>query len=41
MTKEPFMPVRLYYSIPGRAFVTGLLRKLQCVAEVPVDRCWR
>jgi len=34
------MPVRLYYSIPGRAFVTTRLRTLRCVTEVPVDRCW-
>jgi hypothetical protein len=40
MTKEPFMPVRLYYSIPGRAFVTSRLRSLRCMVEVPVERCW-
>lgn len=34
------MPVRLYYSIPGRAFVTTRLRTLRCMTEVPVDRCW-
>jgi len=40
MTREPFMPVRLYYSIPGRAFVTTRLRTMRCMAEVPADRCW-
>jgi hypothetical protein len=41
MTKEPFQPVRLYYSIPGRAFVTQRLRSLRCVVEVPSERCWQ
>lgn len=34
------MPVRLYYSIPGRAFVTRRLRSLLCMVEVPAERCW-
>jgi hypothetical protein len=40
MTKEPFQPARLYYSIPSRAFVTSRLRGLRCMAEVPSERCW-
>jgi hypothetical protein len=40
MTKEPFMPVRLYYSILGRAFVTSRLQDLRCMVEVPSERCW-
>jgi hypothetical protein len=28
LTREPVQPVRLYYSIPGRAFVTRRLRGL-------------
>ena len=39
MTKEPFQPVRLYYSIPDRSFVTERLRGLKCVVEVPHERC--
>lgn len=41
MTKEPFQPVRLYYSIPGRSFVTEKLRGLKCMVEVPPERCWQ
>ncbi|MEW6745106.1 MAG: hypothetical protein AB1486_20315 [Planctomycetota bacterium] len=41
MTKEPFQPVRLYYSIPSRSFVTDRLRRLKCVVEVPDERCWQ
>jgi hypothetical protein len=41
MTKEPFQPVRLYYSIPDRAFVTARLRSMQCMVEVPPERCWQ
>lgn len=41
MTKEPFQPVRLYYSIPSRPFVTERLRKLECVVDVPEERCWQ
>lgn len=41
MTKEPFQPVRLYYSIPDRAFVTKRLRDLECMVEVPHERCWQ
>jgi hypothetical protein len=41
MTKEPFQPVRLYYSIPDRSFVTERLRGLKCMVEVPPERCWQ
>lgn len=41
LTKEPFQPVRLHYAIPDRAFVTGRLRTLKCVAEAPAERCWQ
>jgi hypothetical protein len=41
LAKEPFQPVRLYYSIPGQAFVTGKLRALQCVVEVPAEHSWQ
>jgi hypothetical protein len=41
MTNEPFQPVRLYYSIPDRSFVTRKLRALKCMIEVPPDRCWQ
>ncbi len=41
MTKEPFQPVRLYYSIPDRSFVTERLRGLECMVEVPPERCWQ
>lgn len=34
------MPVRLYYSIPGRSFVTSRLRSLRCMADVPAERGW-
>ena len=41
MTNEPFQPVRLYYSIPDRSFVTEKLRALKCMVEVPPERCWQ
>jgi len=41
MTGEPFQPVRLYYSIPDRLFVTEKLRALKCMVEVPPERCWQ
>jgi hypothetical protein len=41
MTREPFQPVRLYYAIPGRSFVTERLRGLKCMVEVPPERCWQ
>jgi hypothetical protein len=41
MTNEPFQPVRLYYAIPDRAFVTKKLRGLKCMVEVPPERCWQ
>ena len=40
MTREPFQPVRLYYVIPDRSFVTERLRSLECMVEVPHERCW-
>jgi hypothetical protein len=40
MTKEPFQPVRLYYSIPSQPFVLAKLQKLACVVEAPPERCW-
>lgn len=41
MTKEPFQPVRLYYSIPSRAFVLAKLEKLACIVEAPAEQCWQ
>jgi hypothetical protein len=41
MTKEPFQPARLYYRIPPRPIVLAQLRKLECMAEDPVKRCWQ
>ena len=41
LTKEPFQPVRLYYSIPARSFVTERLRGLKCMVETPLERCWQ
>jgi len=41
MTSEPFQPVRLYYSIPDRLFVTEKLQALRCMIEVPPERCWQ
>jgi hypothetical protein len=32
-TGEPFQPVRLTYSIPGKAFVTNIFSELGCMAE--------
>ena len=40
MTKEPFQPVRLYYSIPKTSFVIPKLRSLKCMFEVPDQKCW-
>ena len=40
MTHEPWQPVRLYYSIPDRPFVTERLKGLQCMVEVSPERCW-
>jgi hypothetical protein len=40
-TNEPFQPVRLYYAIGDRAFVTKKLRGLKCMVEVPPERCWQ
>jgi hypothetical protein len=41
MTGDPFQPVRIYYSIPDRAFVTRKLRKLACMDPDPRDGCWQ
>jgi hypothetical protein len=41
MTNEPFQPVRLYYSIPDRSFVTEKFRALKCMVEVPPEQCWQ
>ena len=41
MTNEPFQPVRLYYSIPDRQFVTEKLRALKCMVEAPPEGCWQ
>jgi hypothetical protein len=41
MTNEPFQPVRLYYSIPDRSFVTEKLRALKCMVDVPPEQCWQ
>lgn len=41
MTNEPFQPVRLYYAIPDRSFVTKKLRGLGCAVEVPHERAWQ
>ena len=35
ITSEPFQPVRLYYVIPHRGFVTKKFRGLECVVEAP------
>lgn len=41
MTKEPFQPARLYYSVPDPARVIRNLKALQCVVEVSGERCWQ
>lgn len=41
MTKEPFQPVRLYYSIPSRAFALAKLEQLACIVEAPAEQCWQ
>lgn len=33
VTGEPYQPVRLYYTIPGKSFVTRILSRLHCVEE--------
>ncbi len=40
ITREPFQPIRLYYSIPGRGYVLARLRALECVVEAPQENCW-
>ncbi len=41
MTKEPFQPVRLYYSIPSPEFVLARLQKLECIVKEPSEQCWQ
>jgi hypothetical protein len=41
MTKEPFQPVRFYYSIPTVAFVTQRIKALRCMLEGPTAGCWQ
>lgn len=41
LTNEPFQPVRLYYSIPDRAWVSRKLDALECLVEVPEEQCWQ
>jgi hypothetical protein len=41
MTNEPFQPVRIYYLIPDRSFVTRKLQSLRCMIEVPHEQCWQ
>jgi hypothetical protein len=41
MTNEPFQPVRLYYAVPDKSFVERKLKKLECMVEVPHERCWQ
>lgn len=39
-TGEPFQPVRLYYTIPGKPFVTRLLARLGCMDEDRAGGRW-
>jgi hypothetical protein len=41
MTKEPFQPVRLYYTVPDESFVVRTLEKLECMVEAPHEGCWQ
>jgi hypothetical protein len=41
LTNEPFQPVRLYYSILDRLRVSKKLGSLECITEVPEERCWQ
>lgn len=41
LTNEPFQPVRLYYSIPGRAVVSRKLSTLECMLDAPEEDCWQ
>ena len=41
MTREPFQPIRLCYSIPSRSFVTERIATLGCVVEDRATRCWQ
>ena len=40
LTKDPFQPVRLYYAIPSRSFVTDKFQSLKCIVEMPTEQCW-
>lgn len=40
VTGEPFQPVRLYYMIPSKPFVTRILSELRCMDEDREDRRW-
>ncbi len=40
LTNETFQPVRLYYIIPDRSFVTRKLQTLACMVEAPHEGCW-
>ena len=39
-THEPFIPVRLTFTTPGRAWALDRMRKLKCLVESPGERCW-
>jgi hypothetical protein len=39
-TGEPFQPVRLYYTIPGKPFVTRILSQLRCMEESRQGGVW-
>jgi hypothetical protein len=41
MTREPFQPVRLYYSIPDRSFIIKKFQSLKCMVEAPHEQCWQ
>jgi hypothetical protein len=40
-TKEPFQPVRLYYTIPSKPVVTQILGGLRCTVQEPAGRTWQ
>ncbi len=41
MTKEPFQPVRLYYTIPSRGFIGQRLAALRCMSKEPQGKGWQ
>ncbi len=41
MTKEPFQPVRLYFTVPDESFVVKALKEFECMEEAPYERCWQ